>query len=272
MQKVPGVCLCCVNAKHGLGSFKVWSRGTIFPERRETEGKCYDCMAETLNVYFNSFLCLRKSLSSHQGKSFKVLSGIFKEPRLSRIFARPFLVSDPSMGQGGTQAKTEKHFLFIPILEESREATLWNPKLSSSTPSPGGAAFNPFLLNSTSSIQMSVIITAAQQTLSLNYNILPAPCAKSTSLSLSFHTSSPNSQLLNTLLFFLCTHCATQFISATHRYSKGSVRGGGDSRRAEVWMGGSELSAIVSHQSTPWGFTRRGKGREGERNVSAWAL
>lgn len=185
------------------------------------------------------------------------------DPPLSRIFAKPLLVSDLCRGEKtNPKTKTEKHFFFIQVLEESREATLWTPKLSSNTPSPG--LFNPFLLNSTSSIQMIVIITAAHQTSSLNYNILPAQCAKSTSLSLSlsFHTSSLISQLLNTLLFFLRTHCATQFISATHRYSKGSVRGGGDSRHAEVWMGGNKLSAIVSHQSTPWGFKRRGKEKE----------
>lgn len=97
-------------------------------------------------------------------------------------------------------------------------------------------------------------------------------CQKRFPLSLSFHTTSLISQLLNTLLFFLRTHCATQFISATHLYSKGSVRGGGDSRHAEVWMGGNKLSAIVSHQSTPWGFKRKGKGRERERNVSSCAF
>lgn len=44
---------------------KAWSRGTIFPKRLGITGKCYDCMAETLNVYLNSFLSLRKSLFLH---------------------------------------------------------------------------------------------------------------------------------------------------------------------------------------------------------------
>lgn len=190
MQKVPGVCLCCVNAKHGPGSFRVWSRGTIFPGRCGTKGKCYDCMAETLNVYFNSFLCLRKSLHSTANLSRYWVGFLRIHHQAESLQSLCWFQTWVGGNKQAQKPKQKKHFFFIQILEERREATCWSPKLSSSTPSPG--FFNPFLLNSTSSIQMSVIITAAQQTSSLNYNILPAQCAKSTSLSLSLfpHQSS----------------------------------------------------------------------------------
>lgn len=53
------------NAKRSLGSFKARSRGAVFPKSRGITGKCYECMAETLNGYFSSFLSLRKSPVPH---------------------------------------------------------------------------------------------------------------------------------------------------------------------------------------------------------------
>lgn len=175
-----------VNTKRSLGSVQAWPRGTIFPKRCGITGKCYDCTAETLNVYFSSFLSLRKSLFPHTEEN-KGKSPRCWVPRFSSTCPRLTFGTDLSRGWGETSPKQKPPTIpfFIQILEQSREATPCSPKLSSSTPSPGLS--NPFLLNSTSSIQMNVIITPAQQSSSLNYNTLPAPCAKSTSLSLFPH-------------------------------------------------------------------------------------
>lgn len=193
MRKLPGVQPCC-ECKAQPWLIRSMIKGYNFSKESWNYRKALQLHGWNTKCLFQPISLSQKvSLPSRRGKESKiskVLSGIFKDPRFSSTCPGPSLGTDVrEQGGGGNKPKTNlkknnKSFL-IQIAEQNREVTPWSRRLSSSTPSPGLSS--PFPLNSASSIQINVIITPAQQSSSLNYNTLPAQCAKSTSLSLFPH-------------------------------------------------------------------------------------